>query len=199
MLRKAQGKFIIPNEFELGKAERVFDIPKGMIDQQVVLKKGQALHKIATALLMDFYAPASVAQLFAKVFESEQFHPESSPHRIQELVRRLRNKLKVAKIPLEIVNLERGYKLELSNLDGLAIRMTAERSVGIELPAIIEKHFGSSLFSLRELMSVAGLPHTTLYRQIKDCVELGTIISTGSAKNTRYHLAASVLKKAVSN
>lgn len=195
MLQKAKGQFGIPESFLLGQSDRVFDVSKGTLDETSVLKKGQALHKIATALLLDFYAPASVAQLFARVFESEQFHPESSPHRIQELVRRLREKFKEANVPLEIISLERGYKLQFENQTHIALRVSAERDVGLDLMAIIETHFGTEQFKLRDLMNFAGVPHTTLYRQIKDYIESGKILSFGSAKTTRYQLAPSAIKK----
>lgn len=198
MLRKANGAFLLPDKFSVGSSNRIFDISSGKVGSELVIKKGQALHKIATALLMDFYSPASVAQLFAKVFESEQFHPESSPHRVQELVRRLRDKLAAANVPLEIISVERGYKLSLDNLREVAVQVTADRNIGLDLLNVIKSTFGDSQFSLRELTDVAGIPHTTLYRQIKDCVEAGTIASFGSAKNTRYQLATSILKKVVS-
>ena len=191
----------IPDSYIVGdsKNERKLNLQSGMGSETDVLKKGQALHKIATALLLDFYAPASVAQLFAQVFEYERYHPETSPHRIQELVRRLRFKLERSGYPIPIHSLKRGYKVDVGEIKDFGIELAIAREVQMSLLKIANSHFGSRPFTLRELMERVDIPHTTLYRRIKDLVENGSLTPIGTAKNTQYIVSTASLKKAVSD
>ncbi|MEK7356490.1 MAG: hypothetical protein AAB250_08575, partial [Bdellovibrionota bacterium] len=168
MLRKNSGIAEIPELYIMGRGETLFDLATGQVSNEVVLKPEQALHRLATALLQDFYAPAGVAQLFAKVFSDEQFHPESSPHRIQELMRRLRSKLKEAGLPLEVESLERGYKVRLEQIHGFRLQLAATREVQTDLLSVVRSRFGPTPFKLLDLMEHVKLPHTTIYRQIKE-------------------------------
>jgi tetratricopeptide (TPR) repeat protein len=191
----------IPESYVVGslESERTLDLQSGTAQKKSVLKKGQALHKIATALLLDFYAPASVAQLFAQVFETERYHPEISPHRIQELVRRLRVKLQNSGYPIPINSLTRGYKVDVADIKNFGIELAIAREVQPSLLNVVQKHFGSRSFTLRELMDRVEIPHTTLYRQVKELVESGSLSAIGSAKNTQYIVNSATLKKAVSS
>jgi hypothetical protein len=74
-------------------------------------KKGMVLQKLFAVLCSDFYRPIRLATIHAKLFPSDYFNPLSSPTRIHQAMKRLRQHFKNLGVPLEILESQGAYRL----------------------------------------------------------------------------------------
>ena len=188
MLRRSGGSIAIPASYRWGLAPRELNLDSGrMLDSRVV-KKGLARHRLLKALAFDFYAPATVPQVFVQIFEQERFHPETSAPRIHELVRRLRTELAAADIELPIQSQKRGYKIDIETAN-CALTVNPNRSPSEGILTSIKSLYGTNEFQLRDLSEQTNTAHTTLYRELKRLVADGQVNAIGKGKQTRYKAA----------
>jgi tetratricopeptide (TPR) repeat protein len=195
MLKKSERPIVIPETYVWGgrKTQPVLDLGSGLDGEgRMIVKKGQALLRLAKALTFDFYAPAPVAQIFSQVFKDECFLSETSAERIYELVRRLKAQMLGAGMEISVTALERGYKLDVVN-SSCGFIVANEQTIG-SLQSDIQRHFGGSEFRLRQLVEKVSIPHTTLYREIKRLIEAGILETRDKGKHTRYVLSPSQIE-----
>jgi tetratricopeptide (TPR) repeat protein len=188
MLRRDGGRTTIPESYVWGTSEQTLDVEFGSVADKQIFKKGLGQHRLFSSLVSDFYAPTTVPQLFSLSFENEGFHPETSAPRIYELIRRIKIELNRSKIELPIHPTKGGYKLDIQNANcGLLVRPDRQLSGGIL--ATIHSLYGDSEFRLRELCEQTRIPHTSLYRQVKQLVTDGKVTVVGHGKQSRYKAA----------
>lgn len=197
MQRRSGGRMEVPEFYEWGRSpgRRCIDVERGAIDGRPLVRKGLGRHRLLKALALDFYAPVTVAHLFAEIFEDEHYLPETSAPRVHELLRRFKADLRTQKAVLPVVALKRGYRIDLAQAN-CALLVRDARAVGGSLAGLIAGRFGSAEFRLRELADALNLPHTTLYREIKRLLSNGTLLQIGTGKATRYVIHHSRFRKA---
>ncbi len=153
-----------------------------------IFKKGHGMQNLLGVLSSDFYRPVSVIELFCQLFPAEHFNPVTSPARIHQLVRRLKLELKQHGFSIALQATKGGYSLAPTD-DRCALLVEGDRTQTFNLVAEISKNFSRDEFKLVELVEKVGIPHTTLYREIKTLVEDGKVIVMGTGKKTVYRLA----------
>lgn len=102
---------IKPDLFQLSKNKGiVFDLQSHRLTGSLAaLKKDQALARLLSALLVEGYSPVQIFDLFAAVYPDEIFFPESSADKIHQLLKRLRQFIQKARLPLEIICKNENY------------------------------------------------------------------------------------------
>lgn len=78
-----------------------------------------AAHKMFVTLLSDTYRGLRVGQIFSRIFPGENYHPDSSPERVQATARQLFKAMKSQLPGLQITFEEGFYKLDFSKFEGV--------------------------------------------------------------------------------
>lgn len=177
-------------EFFLGEGEMLLDLPLSEFGGEAVFKSGKKIHQLVCLLLMDLYRPQRLAPLFADLFPDENFNVFSSPNRVHQLLRRTRKALKEEGLPLEILEHEGAYSLQVQ--PGLRVRLALERKVASPEHAHLirlKTLFPNMVFSAREARAQLGLPLTSFHRVLKYGLEKGLLKQQGNGPKTRYKAA----------
>ncbi len=196
MLRRCSDWIQIPAYYHWGAkdSKRHVDLETGLDEKgSLVFKKSQNLHRLFILLTKDFYRPSGIGHLFSQLFESEKFNPFTSPHRIHELMRRLRNHLAKKDLGLKIAVDRFGYRLIPGQF---SIKIPRDATSLGDLRTLIESQFSQGPFKLNDLVERTKLPHTTVYRELMSLISDGVVEKTGSGKNTAYVYSKAALKSA---
>lgn len=198
MLKKNGFTFSIPESYTWRSDARslgVVDVELGRWSDAQLVTKNQGRHRLLKALTMDFYAPAPITELFHQIFDGEHFNPETSPARIHELVRRFKRDLQNSGLRLPILSLKGAYRLDCArgNCD---LYVRRDRAVRISLLTEIEARYGEAGFRLRQLSDDLGLPHTTVYRQLKNLISDGRIEVIGEGRKSLYRIRRPISRSA---
>ncbi|MGE0763886.1 MAG: hypothetical protein AB7N80_11460 [Bdellovibrionales bacterium] len=92
----------------------LLDVERGIaVKSGVKLKKDQLPHRLLKILCSDFYAPFKPEELFSLLFDNEKFNTETSVARVYNGVSALKAWLQQSKLPVQIVNEESGYQIQV--------------------------------------------------------------------------------------
>lgn len=150
------------------------------------VKVGQLLHRVLSALASDFYRPIRVATLYSRIYPGEYFNPVSSPARVHEGVKRLRQWFKGHRIPLAIEEKAGAYFLQAKAPCGLTVHHweTQQRH-----RVVIEKlrlKFSNQTFSIRDACRWLKSPARTTLRLLEEAIAAGQLQRVGRGRSTKY-------------
>ena len=179
------------NALALAKAATALDMPlvltSSLEDRSGGLNPLRLPAILLRALASDFYSPRKSATLHAEVFPSEFFNPQSSPRRIQELIRRLRRELTARDIPLSVTTFEGFYGAEPTSACGIRTRVNA--SLGPGEGAFLDRlgaEFGTREFSASEVAGSFDISVRTANRLLRSSIQEQKLSRSGSARATRF-------------
>lgn len=175
-----------------GKGGATFDLGEGALTTGAASFDGEAsLHRLLAALCLDFYRPIRLAELHARLYPSEQYHPETSPGRVSRLIVRLRRWVARARLPLRIA------------LDGGGYRVAARAPFEIRVPldpACVDRdrrslerlraRWPQATFSSREAGAHLHREGRTIRRLLREWVDGGELEPVGAAASTRYRFTS---------
>ena len=129
------------------------------------LRAGLLMHRLLIVLSKDFYKPVRVAVLHHELHPEEFYNPVTSPPRVYEVVRRLREWFARRKLPLDIEQKSGFY----------ALVATAPVSIRLRQSAMLGKRSESYLFKLKERFpqqpfSAIDVSRVLGYRRARPCV-----------------------------
>lgn len=155
------------------------------------LKPGQLFHRLLSALCLDFYRPIRLAALHFRLYPGEIYNPVTSPFRVYEAVKRLRQWMETCSLPLAIEEEEGTYQLVATAPCRLVLpgREVVEHRHGPALERL-RKAFGEQPFSIHEACRVLELPLRTAHRLVKDSTDEGKLERVGRSRSTRYKFAS---------
>ncbi len=148
---------------------------------------GQLLHRLLQVLARDFYRSQPVAAVHAALYPDEFFHPESSPARVHEAVKRLRQWLTAAKTGISVEE-ERG-EYRLSAKAPVRLELTGSTEIADRKSpflARLKQKWPKEAFSVTEACDHLELQRRTLQRLLEDLHEKGTLLREGKSRATRY-------------
>lgn len=151
------------------------------------LKAGQALSRLVAVLCTDFYRPFRSAELHAKLYEAEYFNPVTSPHRVAQLISRLRGVWAKEKCPLEVAIAKGQYSL--ASKVPLAVRLPKDlkpAGSGVVRLDRLRAELAAKPFSIQDVCRVLDLPAWTAKRLLKDAQAKGELLRKGAGKGTSY-------------
>lgn len=155
------------------------------------LKGGMALHRLLAVLTTDFYRPLRIPEIHARLFVGEYFNPTSSPHRIAQLMNRLRTYFRGKRIPIHIEEKESAYRLLASR--PCALTLGSPMRTAEVLPTVrygrLRDVLGAEPFDVREAAQVLSLSLRSASRALQQAVNDGALVREGKGKKTRYRCA----------
>ncbi len=161
----------------------------------VELKPGQIQYRMLLALTHDFYAPQSVATCHELIFPGEYYNPHTSPMKVFEALKRLRQWLKQENIPLEIDRSENFINLNPQK-SSYAFNVSVERA-DLGSSEIYFNRVGAQLahtaFNSFELSQLISLSKRTCVNILNDWIQLGLVQKIGSKASTKYTLINNVI------
>ena len=168
---------------------RVFDVRLGTENGESFLKPGQLLHRLLSTLSSDFYHPFRMGEIFSKLFPQEHFNPFSSPDRIYQLVKRLRQWLEASEIPLQVEERDGAYVLSCEQAYGIRVYRKKMKDPGHALVFLrMKSAWGENLFSARELSAFGQFSHSKANTMISWAIEHGLLERVGSGPRVKYRL-----------
>lgn len=195
LIQKMVGQGMIPQSWDwrVGNSPRCFDLILGreVHDENIRLREGQAVYRTLVCLLADRYRPITVAGVFAEVYPDEYYNHETSPTRVHQAIRKLRDWLQESKIPVGIHLSKDGYRL---NIEGeYAFRLSSGLVTGGDRSEDIFVHqlrraFENRPFSNSDCQKLTGLSAPHVGRQIKQAMDLGFVERIGQGRSTLYVL-----------
>jgi tetratricopeptide (TPR) repeat protein len=160
------------------------------------LKPGQVLQRLFRTLTFDFYRPMTVPILFTGIFPDRYYDPVTSPSVVHQALKRLRQWLKEAKVPMHIVEFKGGYWLHSESRMEIQIPFdhTSEVSRRLqELKKVTEANDSQS-FSKQDLCKRWQISSRAANYKIRALLEAGVIIKIGNGPSIQYRLALHATK-----
>ncbi|MDZ4660741.1 MAG: hypothetical protein SGJ18_03895 [Pseudomonadota bacterium] len=152
------------------------------------LKFGQLVHKLLQILTSDFYRPFKVQTLFGLLFPDENYNLLSSPHKVYDLIARLRSWFKKNQIPLEVASTARG-EFQLETLKPYAINVKPFSHLKDAIEGFFEQlksEFKGNPFTCKDVVMLTGYSRAQAKRLLHEAVELKRLILSGKGNTTRY-------------
>lgn len=158
------------------------------------LKPGQILQRLLAALTADLYIPPNIAQLHEGLYPGDHFNPTSSPLRVRQALKRLRQWLKANRIPLEIEEKQERYRLESEVQIRIRIRSSASEPGAptrtLDLVERLAAQFGREAFSAHEVETLLGISRWSAVALLRTATRRQVLERIGRGPSTRYRLAA---------
>lgn len=165
----------------------VFDLSTGTWRGRATpLRPGGLLLRLLAALASDAYVAARPAAIHQAIYPGEWFHPESSPFRIYEAMKRLRQALEEEGIPLAIVSRDGAYRLEATGPCALRYRREARLERWAEAIERIRALWTTRPFSVSEASARLGLNPRTVLRWLDEAREAGAVERLGRGRALRF-------------
>jgi len=144
-------------------------------------------HRLLIALCSDFYRPKRVTEIHGLLYENRYFNPDSSPLVVRQAIKRLRQELIAASVPLEISLADGAYRAHPGKTCALLVedRPLPMVNKSLELDAL-RQGLAETEFTTKQLMSAANLSLSTATRLIRHGLESGAISKTGNGPRTCY-------------
>lgn len=188
-----------PYTWNLGKKPKGLRQVLDLIgDEDDALKAGQAMHRLYTVLLSDHYRPFGQATLFDKIFPGEFYNEAMARQRVFQVIKRLRQHFKKAKVPLLIEEVEGEYRLSSNKPVAVLIR---EQSRASRLSA--KEHRLNSIrekvgeeFTVVSSMKILRLSRTAVTIMVEEALRTGIIEKIGEGRQTRYRFTNELYKMA---
>lgn len=106
-------------------ASRFLNLETGLEPQRTLhssLIVGDINHQLLSLLATDFYKPRSLGDVFSALFETENYHPQTSAQQVLTVVEQLRSWFQENEIPLDVlieknrysIIAHRGYAFQMS-------------------------------------------------------------------------------------
>lgn len=174
-------------------APRLIDF-KGLIGEFHGKGKAFLLKKLLMIFFSDFYAPFRIGQLFSTLFEGEFYDLETSPDRVFQLIKRLREWLEEADTGCEIKSGPRGYVVQIDRnrgvtLDRDLLENGLEKKTNLHF-LFLHERFGGTFFTSGDVGASLSCSPRTANRVLKELRSEGRVESVGRGRFTRFRLVS---------
>jgi tetratricopeptide (TPR) repeat protein len=152
------------------------------------------LQELLLILLSDLYRPFPLPELFAKLYPTEYFNPQSSIHKVEQLLQRLRQKLVQKNIPMEICS-ELGRYFIRANSSVIIERSRKKPSARGRSKAQLatrlhqlHKLFGNRSFTFSEVSQCLQISERSASRLLSEAVKNRFLMRMGGKLGYRFDL-----------
>lgn len=193
--RQSKVKLTLPDTFsfelEGPKGPRLeVDVADGTFiykEKPLQLKVGQALHRLLVSLSSDLYRPLRVAVAHHYLYPDEYFHPLSSPHRVYEVVRRLKGWFQKKHLPLHVEERTGFYELKTRSAATLVLPRAAALSERKDsLSRILFATWKREKFSANDAAASLKISRRSVLRVLEKACQDGVLEREGKARATKY-------------
>jgi tetratricopeptide (TPR) repeat protein len=156
------------------------------------LTAGQAQHRLMILLTRDFYRASTLLGLFSQLFPGEHFNPDSSPGRVQQVLKRFRSWLNRSGLPIELEVHQGSYRLNFKAPCSLIVPKTPLPLMGSRLEFESALHAlgpsTRSAFTTRDVQYATLRSESAVKRLLKWAVQEGLLTREGASHRACYRL-----------
>mgnify|MGYP001592723163 CR=1 FL=1 len=208
LLREMKKDLLIPKfygwEFSNASCSCIVNpFEKDLSSVRFHLKAGQLKYRLLGVFVSDFYRPHRQAAIFSSAYPGEQYNPVSSPTRVYQAIKELRQWFMANHLPFVIKESSAGYAIEASKTGGkvgvgLAVPSPAWwQNNQIEgLSRLRESANGAIPFTAKKASDWLKIPRRSLFEILKKVMKQGEIERIGSGSSSRYRFLQIALKNA---
>lgn len=177
-------------ELGSGKKPAEIDVAAGRGPSGEWLKTGNAVHRLLLLFASDFYQPFRVPALFSRLFPNEYFDPASSPPRVHQTIKFLRQWLAAAGAHADVAVEDGFYRLVATGpcvlLLGAVPAAAPKEAIVVEK---LRKHFSGREFSAKEAGDVLRTSARSALRVLQRAMEAGSVGRRGTRSAARYRFS----------
>ena len=147
------------------------------------------ISKVLLVILRDFYRAPTTVEIFDCVYSNEYFHPLTSLKKVNQLVFRLNEQLRVAGFPFKVVFKRSKYHIEATENITLILHEPVSRTLSIpdgDRLAIMLKKLIPNKFTLKEFIAKTAYKRRTAQLILKNLIELECIVRHNRTTKTYY-------------
>jgi hypothetical protein len=201
IIRRLPYAFKVPDEFEFrmlpdelkidGSGARTkkitmsIDVDKGKLGDKI-LKAGMLHHRLLKLLCRDLYRSHSVGTLFHGLFADENFNSESSPNRVHQAVKGLREYFAAEEMCLDITEESGQYRLVTHSLIALLLKKDFEVANRKNAQIDLLREKVSDPFTTKQVADLLGSSVKTAQRLIQSGIEQGQLCQRGKGQKTVF-------------
>lgn len=181
-----------------GKSTHTFSIEK-FLEGEKAPKEGKALHRLIETLTSDFYRPFRPAEIHSRVFPGEYFNPQTSVHRVAQMVNRLRLYWGSIESPMQVAESGGEYRLSCTAKCKVKLLNPVKEilhTTDLQIDRL-KQQVGSEIFGVDETRKLLQIPNWTAKRLLQHAVTENRLLRFGKGRYTTYQFSDSLpLKKA---
>lgn len=154
------------------------------------IKLGGVMHSALKILLEDFYKPIPKGLVFSKLYEGEYYNPDSSPHRVHDVMCRLNEWFKSNEMDLNIKLNGGSYKLTHSD-EKIGIKIDLKQKIKTGQQIQVDKLyqlFEENSFSSKKASEALGVSKPTAIKILNWAVENQQAATSGNGRGKRYYI-----------
>lgn len=163
---------------DITKVNKIFNLDS-------FLQTNDTVSHFVKILLKDHYQPFRLGQLFNSLYPDEFYNPFSSPHRIEQVVYRLRKKIAAQDLGFSITSNSKALKI--APLPGISLEYSAKsikKDTLKESPSWLDKL--QKIFSVNDVVLLTGCSKRSAQRSINQSIQENRVVKKGKGKATYY-------------
>ena len=190
LLKDFGGKVRLPENYlwslgEKGVSQEMLDILQS--ESNPSIKLGQALHRTLQCLASDFYRPLRVSTIHYAIYPEEFYNPFSSPWRVHQILKRLRQKLKRDRVPLRVI--ETGGLYSLGAIYAVKLKVPKEIRFQPRDDFQLQRLrlvLTADAFTVREAAKALGIAQPTALKLLQGALAKESVERNGKGRATTY-------------
>jgi tetratricopeptide (TPR) repeat protein len=177
----------------------ILDLESGKVSgkEPKKLPLGHAMHRLLILLSRDSFKPLPVMSAFGKLFPEEFMNATTSANRVHQVIKRLREWIADAELPITIEELNGTYKLVLG--EDFGIRIPAE-PLPMESQELVwnflKREVGEKPFNVHEASQILNGSPSNAKLLLRWAIAQGKLQKFGQSSQTAYQVIAP-LRRAV--
>ncbi len=169
------------------------DVEAGRVKDLVLFNPGSKIHSLLVELVRDLFCPPKLETLFSQIYPGEYFNPASSTQRVAELIHRLRKQLLTNHVPLSVMAVSNGFRLQASSHD-LPIRLLPDAAVSrdtydLRIKKLLENANGQC-FTAEQAATLLKISRPSVSRLLNIASDRGQIVMIRQGWQRYYKAAA---------
>jgi hypothetical protein len=157
----------------------------GLVGNSVRLKDKQIFLRSLLALSKDFYKGLEIAAFHDQVFEGEYYNPYTSPNRVHQSIRRIKNFLAKNINSLNIIHRQNQYLLSSQSATTITIPMRSSQVLSQDLEKLIS-NFKDEDFKVQEVKTLIDKSLRMANRVLEEGLKVGRLRAIGNGRRRRY-------------
>ncbi len=150
-------------------------------------KLGQTLSRLLSILCSDFYRPLRIAEISSQLYPGEVYNPSTTPHRLEQVVLRLRQQLEIRKQPIQIERKMGSYFVTVTApcVMRVPVFSTAQSRSDVLLERL-SLAFESRPFSTQDAVKILGMDRWSTLRVLNQGLAAHKLNRHGGGRSARY-------------
>ena len=170
--------------------DHTLKVEAGEVQGELIFKPGSKPHAMLCSLFSDFYRAKKLGEVFDDIYPEEYFDIFTSPDRLHQVLKRLRQGMQKHNLQLGIESSDAGYTIQAPE----SLRIVFSKPVvvrdrfRVRVEKLIDAFTGKD-FSAREAAKILEISHSNANRVLKKAVEENQLEKISNGPHTYYKVS----------